>query len=302
MSRTVRLEHWSGAASTLMSSIALQVPSERITRPDGWPLARPCDGSCWAGPSWHCSIWRGPAGEFRLRASMSPARSASRPAERHAWSVVRDDSVVSWRLPSLELATRWQDLPPVEASGRVGISSLAASSHWIVAGTRAGRILVLNASDGQLDHTARASGPIQRVAICPDGSVAACGTQRGALDLVRLLDGQPLAHVKAHAEMVTDVAFHPSGRYLATTSGDRYVVLWQVDASTLTRLLEITAASDRGVSTIRFSPDGRYLGILDTNDRAVRVWDLDRLRQSLGALGLGWKLAADVANPGPAPK
>ena len=39
---------------------------------------------------------------------------------------------------------------------------------------------------------------------------------------------------------------------------------------------------------IRFSPDGRYLGVLFPNHRGVRLWDLDRLRARLGELGLDW--------------
>src|SRR5262249_49837101 len=42
----------------------------------------------------------------------------------------------------------------------------------------------------------------------------------------------------------------------------------------------------RGICAPAFSPDGRTLGMLVQNERAVRLWPLDRLRSRLAALGL----------------
>jgi hypothetical protein len=39
---------------------------------------------------------------------------------------------------------------------------------------------------------------------------------------------------------------------------------------------------------LRFHPDGKKLAVAMQGERAVRVWDLDRLREQLDALGRGW--------------
>jgi WD40 repeat protein len=129
----------------------------------------------------------------------------------------------------------------------------------------------------------------QVVTLSPDESVVACGTDRGGLDLIRLEDGQTTTHVAAHAGMVTEIVYHPSGRYLVTNSRDHVVTLWQIGPSCLTELLIISTRSGHAVSELRFSPDGRLLGILVPKERAVRVWDLVRLRKELATLGLDWK-------------
>ena len=43
------------------------------------------------------------------------------------------------------------------------------------------------------------------------------------------------------------------------------------------------------VRRLRFSPDGRLLGVLVQNETAVRIWDLSALHSRLAAMGLGWE-------------
>ena len=206
-----------------------------------------------------------------------------------AWGIFKDDRIMSWRLADLVTRTTWKFTPFTEAEGRIGTASLAAGNRWVVAGTHSGQLLVLRTGDGQLDHTASASGPIQVVTISPDESVIACGTRGGGLDLIRLADGKNTVHVAAHAEMLTSIEFHPSGRYLVTCSRDGKATLWRIGPSHLTELLRISYRSNQAASVIRFSPDGRYLGFLVPMEHAVRVRDLVRLRQELRVLGLDWE-------------
>jgi hypothetical protein len=78
-----------------------------------------------------------------------------------------------------------------------------------------------------------------------------------------------------------------------TSSRDRHATLWRIGPSRLTELLRISHRSNRAASAIRFSPDGRYLGILVPMEQAVRVRDLVRLRKELRVLGLDWEDEAD---------
>jgi len=51
--------------------------------------------------------------------------------------------------------------------------------------------------------------------------------------------------------------------------------------------------SGHPVLSVKFSPNGRILGTLAQNERAVRLWHLDRFRSLLGTLGLNWTSSAD---------
>jgi hypothetical protein len=63
-------------------------------------------------------------------------------------------------------------------------------------------------------------------------------------------------------------------------------VLWDLRGPKPEELIRLPSPSDRPVLAVRFSPDGRVLGMLVQNERAVRLWHLDRLRSRLAALGL----------------
>jgi hypothetical protein len=66
---------------------------------------------------------------------------------------------------------------------------------------------------------------------------------------------------------ITDVAFSPDGRYLATVS--KTVRMWE-----LPRGLEAGSVGHEGISKLAFSPDGRYLVTTGQDDVAARVWEL----------------------------
>ncbi|MBV8487559.1 MAG: WD40 repeat domain-containing protein, partial [Planctomycetaceae bacterium] len=217
------------------------------------------------------------------------------------WGITEDNRVTSWRLPDLRQITQWNYQPPSSTKGRAGLSSIAAGRKWVVAGTRAGALLCVRAADGQFHHAALAAKPVTAVALSPDETVAVCGTKCGGLDLVRVQDGQVLARVKAHAEMVTEIAFHPSGAYFATNSRDRNVILWKRCASSISELMRLNLHAGQAASAIHFSPNGESLGILIAQERAVRVWDLRRLHQELRTLGLDWDAGSDGPDPTPKP-
>jgi WD40 repeat protein len=70
-----------------------------------------------------------------------------------------------------------------------------------------------------------------------------------------------------HTEAVSDVAFSPDGRTLASGSSDTSVRLWTVDAAAPGKVLVDGERVDR----IAFSPDGRTVAAGST-DGTVRLW------------------------------
>ena len=81
------------------------------------------------------------------------------------------------------------------------------------------------------------------------------------------------------------VAFSPDGSLLAFSPDRREVRL--VEATTFEERLTLHSPTAGSISRIRFSPDSRWLAVIEEG-RVVRCWDLRRLREKLGGLGLDW--------------
>jgi eukaryotic-like serine/threonine-protein kinase len=96
------------------------------------------------------------------------------------------------------------------------------------------------------------------LALAPDGSVVAAGTQTKTTAVVRLWDartGQELPPLAGHAKSVRCVAFSPDGATLVSGSEDGLMRWW--DAKSW-RLLAEDAGGDQ-VSALAFAPDGTTL-------------------------------------------
>ena len=78
---------------------------------------------------------------------------------------------------------------------------------------------------------------------------------------------------------VTCVAFSPDGKQTAAGSKDGLVRIWDINTGqyVLYEWVSVnttrTTSSDIGVSTLIYSPDGKYIAA-SSNDKFVKVWDL----------------------------
>jgi WD40 repeat protein len=81
---------------------------------------------------------------------------------------------------------------------------------------------------------------------------------------------------------ISDLAFSPDGCYLAASTREGSVKIW--DASTLRELTLILLAHSSPVYGLGFSPDGRQLATAGEGDEAIRLWDVATW-QSLITLG-----------------
>jgi len=211
------------------------------------------------------------------------------PDGRRLWSVIDEERIVSWSLPDLELQTGWSLDQRIKPEGRIGIPCLAAGSRWVVAGSRAGLVYMLRPEDGQVVRVMKASSAVQSIALSCDESRVICGLIDGRMALFDLTTGKPITEFPAHQDTIHALAIQPTTGIVATASRDKTVGLWRVDGSAPSEIVRIPSPSGRPILSVGFSPDGKLLGMLVQNERAVRVWDLDRLRSRLKVLGLDWE-------------
>ena len=108
------------------------------------------------------------------------------------------------------------------------------------------------------------------MAFAPDGTLLATADEdiHGAR-LWRVGDGLALvAELVAHTDVVTAMAFDPSGVLLATGSIDRTIKLWNVASRALVRSLE---GHTDAVLSLAFSSRGTLASA--ANDNTIKLWE-----------------------------
>jgi WD40 repeat protein len=217
-------------------------------------------------------------------------------ADSRLWGKMGSE-VRAWEPAAGRQVLRWTDALSGVLSGMDAVYSLAAGRERVVVGGRNGAVYLLRAADATTETSRRvADNPVRSVALSPGETLAAGGTDKGELRLLRVPGGAVVAENAAHGDRVEALAFG-GDRLLASGGRDRTIRLWRCDGSTLRELLTLRTSAP--VRWLAFHPDGVRLFVLLDQERAVRVWHLDRLRTRLDALGLGRDL--ELLEPAPLP-
>eukprot|EP00667_Euglena_gracilis_P006840 EG_transcript_6900 len=122
-----------------------------------------------------------------------------------------------------------------------------------------------------LGHPAR----VKCIAVHPnERSFVSCAHDDSAISLYDLRTGRELVSYFGHEDVVLNAAFSTDGKYLATCSRDRTMILW--DVTTGKQLF--TFEHDKVVICCAFAYDGRFLAS-GCQDGVCRVWDVKKRRE-----------------------
>ncbi len=131
----------------------------------------------------------------------------------------------------------------------------------------------------ELRTVALATGPLQAVALAPDGETLAGGQD----SLIKLIDpstGSFRESLKGHTGAVTALAYRGDGKLLASGSADGSLRLWDAEGKSSAE----TAAHAGGVTCLAFARDGTRL-VSAGKDRLVKIWGQAVDRPSAVLLG-----------------
>ncbi|KAL7550251.1 hypothetical protein ACHAWF_013494 [Thalassiosira exigua] len=109
---------------------------------------------------------------------------------------------------------------------------------------------------------------------------------------------QECAHLKGHAARLCNVAFHPTGKFVATTSFDHTWRLWDVETSSMSGGNELLLQDGhaREVCGVGFHPDGSLVATTDFGG-VVQCWDLRSGKSACHFLGHARRVVCSEFSP-----
>ncbi len=106
------------------------------------------------------------------------------------------------------------------------------------------------------------------------------------------------AHLKGHAARLCSVAYHPTGKFVATTSFDHTWRLWDVETSSMAEGKELLLQDGhaREVYGVGFHPDGSLVSTTDFGG-VVQCWDLRTGKSACHFLGHARRVVCSEFSP-----
>ncbi|MEU6061228.1 helix-turn-helix domain-containing protein [Streptomyces sp. NPDC047097] len=190
---------------------------------------------------------------------LAVALAAGTAAQRQRSDALHQERTARSRALALESAAL--------AAGRPEASMLLAAAAYRAAGTpeALGALLSTQAQPFSARLTGH-RGPVNAIALSPDGSLLATASSDGTVRLWRTTEHRPTAVLPVPGR-VRAVAFSADGRLLATTSTRGPVRLWDTARRRTAGVLPATTAT----RALAFDPLGRTLATAGADGR-IRIW------------------------------
>jgi len=166
-----------------------------------------------------------------------------------------------------------------ECTGPVNTVISHPNQSELISGDQNGNIRVwdLNANACSRELVPDGETAIRSLTIASDGSKVVAANNSGKCFVWKLADKDtskfdPLQKIEAHKTYILKCLFSPDAKYLATTSADHTVKLWNVKDFSLAKTL---SGHQRWVWDCAFSADSAYL-VTASSDQVARLWDLSQ--------------------------
>lgn len=175
-----------------------------------------------------------------------------------------DGYMMVWNLQSGKVRER-------DRAQGTGVQSMVLSSdgQWLVTTGIDRRVHFRTLPEGDLDHTIHSDFfNVLDVAVTTDDRILVSG----GLDGIRLWDlqNQRSLYTLARFLPVTQVAIHPQGEYLASSTTQGTIQLWALQSGEREQVWQVQAAA--GIRLLDFSPDGSVLLTVDQTE-TIQLWD-----------------------------
>lgn len=216
----------------------------------------------------------------------SPGRVSSiafAPSGASLYSSGFDGRVIRWSIPFGEKLREWE-----ASNGSVRGLAIRPDGLQLATGDDQGVITLWSLPEGRElgkleGHKNAIADSTRSLVYSPDGERLASTSHDRTARIWDMRDGHevrgaagaapgagPLHVLEGHNDSVLGVDFSPDGRLLATSSGDRRIVLWDAERGTPQRVF--TGHQNR-VYGLRFSADGATL-YSASRDNTLRAWDV----------------------------
>lgn len=173
-----------------------------------------------------------------------------------------------WDVNTGQLLHTWAD-----ATDIIWGLDFCSQSPSIAAGCEDGKIYIWNLQSYELERVIHTHSPVRAVAISPVQQLLACGDRDKTITLWNCQNGEQIATLQAHTDLVGSLRFSADGQTLISSSFDGSVCLWSVDSHQLIKKLPV---HNGAIRSIHFAPKSTSL-VSGSNDGTVKIYEIGHI-------------------------